>query len=121
MNSKKNKMEESSKYRLPGITEEMIKKATDKYGDKRVKFAEIPVSDETDEVMTVLVRKPDRVVLGEFQKWLDKNPNKAEDILVKNCLLSHKDEVIADEGLFAGALDAISQLITARKARIKNL
>lgn len=105
----------------PGITQEMITNAQTKYGINRVMYAEIPVSDDTDETLTVLVRRPDRQVMGEFQKWMEKNPNKSDDILVQNCLLSHKEQVKADEGLIMGVVDAISQLIVIRKAKIKNI
>lgn len=110
------------KKELPnGISQEMIDDAKTKYKDNNVKIAELPKDDDRNEFLTVLVRKPDRAVLSEFSKWADKNPGKADEILVNSCLLSHKDEVKADDGLFAGAVDAIAQLISVRKATIKNL
>lgn len=110
------------KYQLPqGITIEMVEQAQVKYGINRVKYAELPMDDDNNEFLTVLVRRPDRQVQGEYMKWVDKNPNKADDILVNSCLLSHKEQVKADEGLFQAAVDAVAQLIVARKARIKNI
>jgi hypothetical protein len=35
--------------------------------------------------------------------------------------MSHKEEVMADDGLFYGALSGIAELIPVRKAIIKNL
>lgn len=104
-----------------GITQEMVDNAKSAYGVNRVKIAELPMDDDNSEFLSVLVRRPDRSVQGEFMKWADKNPNKADDILVNNCLLSHKEQVKADEGLFQAAVDAIAQLIVTRKARIKNI
>lgn len=99
----------------------MIEAAKAKYKENSVKLAELPKDEERNEYLTVLVRRPDRSVLSEFSKWVDKNPGKADEILVNSCLLSHKDIVKADDGLFAGCVDAISQLISIRKANIKNI
>lgn len=104
-----------------GITQDMIDAAQLKYKPNHVNYAELPKDDDGNEYMTVLVRKPDRSVLSEFTKWVDKNPGKADDILVNNCLLSHKEIVKADDGLFQGCVDAIAQLISVRKAKIKNI
>lgn len=107
--------------KLPaGITEEMVAQAKEKYGDKKVKIAELPKDDNGDEFLSVLVRVPDRKTLDEFEKWMDKSPGKAKEILLNACLLSHKDEVKADDGLFLSAVEAIAQLIPIRKAVIKN-
>lgn len=104
-----------------GITQDMIDAAQAKFKPNHVNYAELPMDDDGNDYMTVLVRKPDRSVLSEFTKWVDKNPGKADEILVNSCLLSHKDQVKADDGLFQGAVDAIAQLISVRKARIKNI
>lgn len=105
-----------------GITQAMLdaaKKAYPKEGS--VKIAELPMDDDNTDYLSVLVRRPDRQVINEFSKWVDKAPGKANEVLVKSCLLSHKDIVLADDDLFAAAIDAISQLISVRKARIKNI
>ena len=102
-----------------GITQEMIDAAKLKF--KGVTLAQLPKDDDMTEYLTVLVRQPDRSVMSEFSKWSDKNPGKADDILVKSCLLSHKEVVIADDGLFAGCVDAIAQLISIRKAILKKI
>lgn len=108
--------------KLPiGITEEMVATAKNKFGNDNVKLAELPKDDDGNEVLSVLVRVPNRQVINEFTKWYDKNPGKAEDILVNACLLSHKDEVKADELLIMGAVNAIVTLIPVRKGTIKNL
>lgn len=104
-----------------GITEEMVKAAKEKYKENAIKLAELQKDDDCAEYLTVLVRRPDRQVMNEYSKWADKSPGKAEEILVNSCLLSHKDIVKADDGLFMAAVDAIAQLIVIRKAIIKNL
>lgn len=103
-----------------GITAEMIAGAKTKYGENNVKYLELPLNDEGTEHKTVLACVPSRAVLGQYRRFADTDPKKADEILVKNCLLSHKDEVLADDGLFYGALTGIADLIPARKAIVKN-
>lgn len=115
-------METTEEKTLPqGITQKMIADAITKFGESNVKYAELPLDDNRDDFVTVLVRKPSRQVINEYAKWSTANPGKADEILVNSCLLSHKDQVKADDGLFMGAVDAIAQLISIRKATIKNI
>ncbi len=112
-------------YTLPeGITEAMIASAMEhhKIGRDRLRLLELPLSDDpADGCKTVLAKVPERTVIGQFQRFIDSDPKKAQEILVKACLLSHKDEVLADDGLFFAALTGISELIPVRKATVKNL
>lgn len=103
-----------------GITAEMITDAKKKHGDNNVKYLDLPLNDEGTEFKTVLAAVPNRAVLGQYRRFADTDPKKADEILVKNCLLSHKDEVLADDGLFYGALTGIADLIPVRKAIVKN-
>lgn len=108
--------------KLPaGITQEMVKNAKAKHGEGKVKLIDIPLDEEGTDYKTVLACVPSRVVTGQFRRWADIDPKRADEILVKACLLSHKDEVLADDGLFYGALTGISELIPVRKAIVKNL
>ena len=104
-----------------GITQEMIDKVLTYKKKEDVRLAELPKDDNGDESLNVIVSVPTRVSMNEFEKWIDKNPGKAKEILLNSHLHSHKDEVKADDGLFAGAFDAIAQLIPVRKAVLKNL
>lgn len=104
----------------PGITPEMISEAKAKYGEGKVKLADLPLDDDGDKFLTVLIRVPDRKTLSEFEKWADKQPDKAKEILLNACLLSHKDQVKADDNLFFTCTSAIAELIPIRKAIIKN-
>jgi hypothetical protein len=117
-------MEENKKEKVEltgGATPSQIKQWKDVYGADKVKMASLPKDDSGDEYLDVIVRVPDRKTQSEVEKWLDKNPDKAKEIMVNSCLLTHKEEVKADDGLFYGAVDAISNLIVIRKAIIKNL
>jgi hypothetical protein len=111
----------SKKEQLPtGITQDQINDAKAKWGDDKVKIALLPIDDKSSESIGVLVKIPDRRIIGEFEKWIDKNPTKAKEILVKNSVLTRVDEVMADDGLFFAAVDAVAELMPLRKATIKN-
>lgn len=104
-----------------GITEAMVADAKVKHGNDKVKLIEIPMDDESSVIKTVLAVVPSRTVLGQYRRWETTDPKKADEILVKACLLSHKEEVLADDGLFYGALTGIAELIPVRKGIVKNL
>ena len=52
---------------------------------------------------------------------MDSDPKKADEILIKNCLLSHKEQVMADDELFTSTIATISDLIVVRKGILKNV
>jgi len=52
---------------------------------------------------------------------LDKNPNKAKEILIKSCVLSHKDEILADDDKFMAAFNALAEVLPIQRTTIKNL
>lgn len=113
---------EKSPVSLPqGVTAEMITAWKERYGADKVKLASLPRDDDANEFLDVIVRVPDRKTVSEFEKWIDKSPDKAKDLLINACLLTCKDEVKADDGLYAGAFDAVAKLLIVRTAIIKNL
>ncbi|MCT4640385.1 MAG: hypothetical protein N4A72_21995 [Bacteroidales bacterium] len=115
-------MAEKKKINLPeGVTEEMISAWKERYGAAKVKLATLPLDEDGEETMDIIVRVPDRKTLGEFEKWMDKNPVKSKDIMINACVLSGKDQVKTNEDAMVAAFDAVSELIPIRKAVIKNL
>ena len=105
-----------------GITPAMVADAKAKHGSDKIKLIELPLGeDESNGYKTVLACVPSRTVVGQYRRWAETDPKKADEIIVKACLLSHKDEVLADDGLFYGALSGIAELIPVRKAIVKNL
>ena len=108
--------------KLPeGITEAMVADAKVKHGEDKVKLIDLPIDEEASAYKTVLACVPSRTVVGQYRRWAETDPKKADEIIVKACLLSHKYEVLADDGLFYGALAGIAELIPVRKAIVKNL
>jgi hypothetical protein len=110
-----------NKGKLPaGITAEMIAEAKTKHGEDKVKFIEVYNEENSDVELTVLACVPTRSVIGQYRRYADNDPKKADDILMKACLLSHKDAVMASDALFFGALTGIAELIPMRKSAVKN-
>lgn len=103
-----------------GITQEMITDFKERYGEDKIKIAELPMDDNGDSYKSVVAKVPSRKEVGEFEKWVDKNPDKAKEILINSCILTSKEEVKANDGLFLAAFDAIVSLIPIRKAILKN-
>lgn len=113
--------EKEKQNQLPeGITEAMITDAKANHGSDKVKIIDLPVDDEGTSYKSVLACVPSRNILGQYRRFADNDPKRADEILVKNCLLSHKDEVLSDDGLFYAVLSGIAELIPVRKAIIKN-
>ena len=104
-----------------GVTDEHVKAWKDRYGEDKVKFVELPKDDDGNEHFGCIVRVPTRKELSDFEKWVDKNPDKAKEIMINACVLTGKEIIKADDGLFMGAFDAVSKLIPVRTAIIKNL
>lgn len=112
----------NKKVKLPnGVTPEQIAAWKERYGERKVKMAVLPLDDDGDETMEIIVRVPDRKTMGEFEKWIDKSPNKAKEILINACVLSSKDVVKSNDDAFMAAFDAVAELIPIRKAILKNL
>lgn len=103
-----------------GVTPEMMKAWQERYGEKKVQIATLPLDDDCIKTMDIIVRVPDRKTVGEFEKWIDKNPNKAKEVLINACVLSGKEAVKADDDAFFAAFDAVASLIPVRKAILKN-
>lgn len=113
---------DAKEFELPeGITPAMIADAKQKHGSNNVRLIDLPLGDnESDGYKTVLACVPSRTVVGQYRRWAETDPKKADEILVKACLLSDKEAVLADDGLFYGALSGIAELIPVRKAIVKN-
>jgi hypothetical protein len=97
------------------ISEELKKK----HGEKNLRRVELPLDDNGDEALEVIVAVPDRRTMAQYLKYQNVNPGKAQEILVKNCLLTDKDEVLADDALFLTCVSALAELIPVRENKIK--
>lgn len=92
----------------------------DKVGGKEMlRRVELPLDDDGNEMLEVIVCVPDRRTMGQYLKYQNVNPAKAQEILVKNCLLTDKDQVLADDALFLTCVSALAEIIPIRENRIK--
>ena len=98
------------------LSEEQIKAAG---GKEQLRRVELPLDDMGDAVLEVIVCIPDRRTMGQYLKYQNVNPAKAQEILVKNCLLTDKDQVLADDALFLTCVSALAEIIPIRENRIK--
>lgn len=102
------------------ITPAMIADAKSKHGDDKVFIAQLPLDEDAVDFLDVLISVPTRKIIGEFEKYSDKDPNKAKEILINAHCHSFKDTVKSDDGLFYACVNAIADLMPIRKAIIKN-
>lgn len=100
---------EKKLIKIDGVTDAAMKAWRERYGEDKVEIVTLKNEHGTKELI-VVIRKPDRITKGKFETYMDKNMGKARDILITNCLLSHKEEVLADDDLYEAATEAISSL-----------
>lgn len=110
------------KILLPdGVTVEMVTAWKERYGENAIRMASLPKDDDATAFLNVICRVPDRKTVAEFEKWIDRSPDKAKDVLINACILTSKEEIKADDGLYFAAVDAVTKLLPVRSAIIKNL
>ncbi len=102
------------------ISAEQIAAAKEKHGDGNVRILSLPLEDGGEDSLDILVRVPGRKEIGDFEKWMNTQPDKAKEILINSCVLTCKDEVKGDTGLFFTAVNGIAELFPIRKAVVKN-
>jgi len=98
------------------VSKETIEKVG---GEKNLRRLELPKDDLGEEILEVIACIPTRHVMGLYLKHQQINPAKAQEILVKNCILTDLEEVLQDDGLFLSALGQIVELIPIREGKIK--
>jgi hypothetical protein len=98
------------------LSEDQIKAAG---GAEMLRRVELPLDDNGNDFVEVIVCIPDRRTMGQYLKYQNVNPAKAQDILVKNCLLTDKDLVLGDDALFFTVVTALAELIPIRENKIK--
>lgn len=91
----------------------------DRIGQDNLRRIELPKDDNGDEILEVIVSVPDRRTMGQYLKYQNVNPAKAQEILVKGCLHTDKDEVLNDDALFLSCVSALAELIPIRETKIK--
>jgi len=101
---------------LKKVTKEVKETLKKEHGNK-LKSLIIPLDDMHIDEMEVLATIPKRSVVGQTMKFLQTDPKKAQEILVKNCLLTGKEEVLNDDGLFYAVAGLLMDLIPIRQGK----
>lgn len=98
---------------VPKTVKEELKK---KHGAK-LRSLHLPLDDLSIEEIEVLAIIPSRSVVGQSMKFMQTDPKKGQEILVKNCLVTSKEEVMNDDGLFYAAAGMLTDLIPIRQGK----
>ncbi|MGP1500754.1 MAG: hypothetical protein ACTTJM_03100 [Bergeyella cardium] len=98
------------------VKQEVKDKLKAEHGDK-LRSLLLPKDDYDTEYLEVLAVVPTRSTTGQFMKFVNADPKKAQEILVKNSLVTHKEEVLADDGLFSAAFGLVAELIPVRQGK----
>ncbi len=98
------------------VKEEVKKKLKAEHGDK-LRSLLLPKDDFDNDFVEVLAVVPSRTATGQFLKFVQSDPKKAQEILVKASLVTNKEEVLSDDGLFSAAFGLIAELIPVRQGK----
>lgn len=105
-----------------GISADTITKWKQDHGEKNILLATL--CDENNEpIRKIVIRRPSRQAVNQWEKFINTDPGKAKEILIRACLLrdQDKDDVIKDDDLFYPAYRAVESLIPLRKAIVETL
>ncbi|MEQ3500601.1 hypothetical protein ABMY20_12660 [Tenacibaculum sp. SSH1-16] len=94
-----------------------VKENLKKEHGHKLKSLILPLDDVGVDEIEVLAVIPTRSVVGQSMKFMNSDPKKGQEILVKNCLLTNKEEVMADDGLFYAAVGLLTDLMPIRQGK----
>lgn len=103
--------------RIPDAVKNSLKT---KHGDK-LRLLEIPKDDLYEEYQEVLALVPSRSVVSQYLRFSKENPKKAQEILFKNCVLTSKEEILEDDGMFYTVVGMLAELIPIREGKFGKL
>lgn len=102
------------------VSKEVKEKLKKEHGDK-LRSLILPLDDYSENEMEVLAVIPSRSIVGQAMKFMNSDPKKGQEILVKNSLLTGKEEVMNDDGLFFAAAGLLTELIPVRQGKFGKL
>jgi len=100
-----------------GVSQEMIDQWKAQHGKVKLKT----VFPEDSEAYRTITRVPDRKVVSEYFKWIDKDLDRANNVLIKNCVLHDKDNILKNDELFFLVAKAITEDLPIGRTETKNL
>lgn len=106
-----------------GITQEMIAEAKRKH--RSVKVAEL-IDAEGNYIDTILVGNPSTFIQNEWEKFIDKDLQRAKGILINGCIPcnEHKEKVkLLDKNsdAYMAVFDACAKMLPVGKSILKNV
>ncbi len=104
----------------PEVLEVLREKYKARIESGRIKRILLDMDENGKQSLEVAVLVPNRTTQDEFMKFLDRDPGKAQKILVRNCLVSNIDQVHGDDYLFNTCVSAITDLFPIGSFEIKN-
>lgn len=99
------------------VVNQEVKENLKKEHGEKLKSLILPLNDDATQEIEVLALVPNRSVVGQYLKFLQSDPKKGQEILVKNCILTDKETVLADDGLFYAAASLLTELIPIRQGK----
>lgn len=90
--------------------------------NRKVFVFEVPLDEDEDETALVVLRSyaADRTVCGQFEKWIDKDPQRARTILIKYSTLHGKDILTKNNFAFQAASNFLIEKFPMMKGAVKN-
>lgn len=101
---------------LKKVNKELKETMKKLHGDK-LKALILPLDDMHIDEIEVLAIIPKRSTVGQTMKFMQSDPKKGQEILIKNCLVTGKEEVLNDDGLFYAAAGLLTDLIPMRQGK----
>ena len=84
-----------------------------------LRILEIPTNESHKETIEVVAKVPTRNVTGQYMKWADSNPKKAQEILVRGCVITDREQIEADDFMFNTTIALLADLIPIGQGNIK--
>lgn len=113
--------DETKDMRIVHEVEKSVKaELAEKHGKENLRLLELDTDDTGKEAIEVAVLVPTRQVQGQFMKFVDNDPLKAQKILIKACLLTSVDKVQSNDYLFNTCMSGISELFPIGQYKVKN-
>jgi hypothetical protein len=103
-----------------GISQAKLQELKQKFGNT-LRHVEVPMDDEGSEHFACVCSVPSRQVYGQFERLIDKDPSKARQVLVANCVHTGKEKIGADDALFLNVSTAVIELLPLRRATSRPL
>ena len=98
------------------VTEEVKTAFKAEYG-KKLHSLLLPLDEFDEEHLEVLAKTPSRKEVSMAMKHMQSNPVRGQEVLLKACLLTSKEEVLNNDGLFFAAAGLISDLMPIRQGK----